>query len=99
MPEEMKDYIDNIISEEWKKDDSGMVDYSKYRDVWGYLRENYPYIAAGWKSFHHPAALCGAKGCVRACLDHLDKKGVLSRKFKHPFRDRKPWLIRDTPQA
>ncbi|MDX9979110.1 MAG: (4Fe-4S)-binding protein [Lentisphaeria bacterium] len=93
MPEEIKGYIDKIISEEWKQGGTDMVDYSKYKNVWGYLRQNFPYITAGWESFHHPAALCGAKGCVRACLDHLDKKGVLSHKFKHPFRDRKPWKI------
>lgn len=94
MPEEIKGYIDKIISEEWKQDGADMIDYSKYQNVWGHLRKNYPYIAAGWESFHHPAALCGGKGCIRACLDHLDKKGVLSRKFKHPFRDRKPWAIK-----
>jgi ferredoxin len=96
MPEEIKGYIDKIISEEWKQGGDDMVDYSKYKNVWGYLQQNYPYIAAGWKSFHHPAALCGAKGCVRACLDHLDKKGALSRTFKHPFRERghRPWQIK-----
>jgi len=28
----------------------------------------------------------GARGCIIACMDHLEKKGVLSKKFKNPFR-------------
>ena len=36
------------------------------------------------KVFNAPSALCG-EGCVMACLSHLDKKGVLNRKFRHPF--------------
>ncbi len=95
MPEEIKPYIDNIINDVWKDNEKGMLDYSKHQGVWAYLRENYPYITNNHNSFHHPAALCGARGCTRACLDHLDKKGVLTHKFKYPFRDRKPWVIKN----
>jgi epoxyqueuosine reductase len=95
MPEEIKVFVNRLLRDEWKEDEQGMLDYTQQKDVWDYLREKFPYIRNGWESFHHPAALCGSKGCVRACLDHLDRKGVLSRKFSHPFRDRKPWRIAD----
>lgn len=45
-----------------------------------------PYAVSARKNFLAPAALCG-DGCVRACLAHLDKKGVLTRKFYHSFRE------------
>ncbi len=93
MPEKVKEYVDNIINDVQVKDNEEMLDYSKYNDIWGYLRANFPYINNAHASFHHPATLCGARGCTRACLDHLEKKGVLTKKFKHPFKDRKPWSL------
>ncbi len=38
-------------------------------------------------------ALEGAAGCIRACMIHLEEKGVLRNKFKSPFRKRKPWRL------
>ena len=49
------------------------------------------------KKYHHPIhlitynlggsrAMCGARGCMRACLAHLDEADRLSRKFDKPFR-------------
>ena len=52
-------------------------------------------IRNGYESFHHPGALCGAAGCTRACLDHLDRKGVLTKKFHHPFREKPVWKLPD----
>jgi epoxyqueuosine reductase len=41
---------------------------------------------------NHPA-ICGGRGCLRACMVHLEKKGVLKNQFKSPFRKRKPWRL------
>jgi epoxyqueuosine reductase len=38
-------------------------------------------------------AICGGRGCMRACMIHLEKRGVLKNKFEKPFRRRKPWLV------
>jgi ferredoxin len=38
-------------------------------------------------------AVCGARGCTRACMISLEKRGVLQNKFKAPFRRRKPWRV------
>ena len=46
---------------------------------------------------HHNPALEGARGCIRACMDHLHRRGVLSRSFVNPFRRRPPWKM--TPPA
>jgi len=42
---------------------------------------------------HHNPALEGARGCVRACMDHLHKRKALSRSFVNPFRKRPPWKL------
>ncbi|MBR6523325.1 MAG: hypothetical protein IKT39_01785 [Clostridia bacterium] len=41
----------------------------------------------------HLQAVEGARGCMRECYIHLEKKGVLTKKFKNPFRTQKPWVI------
>lgn len=38
-------------------------------------------------------AMCAGRGCIRACMVHLEQKGVLKNKFKEPFRKRKPWKL------
>ncbi|PIZ17388.1 hypothetical protein COY52_04645 [Candidatus Desantisbacteria bacterium CG_4_10_14_0_8_um_filter_48_22] len=38
-------------------------------------------------------ALEGARGCIRACMIHLEEQGKLKNKFKEPFRRRKPWKL------
>jgi len=41
----------------------------------------------------HNHALEGARGCMRECYIHLEKKGVLTHKFKNEFRKHKPWKL------
>ena len=38
----------------------------------------------------YPCSICG-RACDVACYCHLEKKGVLKRKFKTPFRTRDEW--------
>lgn len=38
-------------------------------------------------------AVCGARGCTRACMITLEKRGVLKNKFVNEFRTQKPWTI------
>lgn len=50
--------------------------------------------AAGYpRVYEHNAALEGARGCVRACMVHLEERGVLTNKFVNRFRTRKPWRL------
>lgn len=55
--------------------------------VQGLLRRYYG-NAAGYNS-----ALCGGRGCIRACMVHLEQTGKLTRGFESPFRKRKPWHL------
>ncbi len=50
--------------------------------------------ARGYPDVHHRnAALEGARGCIRACMVHLEERGVLKNQFVNPFRTRKPWRL------
>ena len=37
-------------------------------------------------------SICG-RACDRACYMHLEKKGVLTRKFNRPFREKQDWKL------
>ena len=38
-------------------------------------------------------AVCGSRGCTRACMISLERRGVLKNKFENPFRTGKPWKV------
>ncbi len=50
--------------------------------------------------FHKPRrlyntgeAVCGGRGCLRACMIRLEQRGVLANRFERPFRRREPWSV------
>lgn len=38
-------------------------------------------------------AVCGARGCTRACMISLEARGVLENRFEQPFRRRPAWKV------
>jgi epoxyqueuosine reductase len=44
-------------------------------------------------------AICGGRGCVRACMISMEKRGVVTNKFHGPFRKGKPWKVDWTEAA
>ncbi|MBT3286591.1 MAG: hypothetical protein HN904_29550 [Victivallales bacterium] len=48
--------------------------------------------------FRH-LAICVGRGCVRACLDHLEKAGRLEAKFHTPMIEGKRWKLNEPPAA
>ena len=38
-------------------------------------------------------AICGGKGCLRACMVSLESRGLMKNKFHKPFRRTKPWTV------
>ncbi len=44
-------------------------------------------------------AICGGKGCVRACMMSLEARKAVGNQFKSPFRRRKPWSVDWTKDA
>jgi len=58
-------------------------------------RENPPpYYNFLDRRFRH-RSICVARGCVRACMDHLEKSGRIERQYKTPMIEDKQWVIKD----
>jgi len=59
----------------------------------GYERELNPFLKEYPRRYGYGRALGGAFGCIRACMDHLEKTGVLQNRFRTPFRTAPPWKL------
>lgn len=46
--------------------------------------------------FRH-LAICVGRGCVRSCLDHLEKTGRIQKTFKTPLIEGKRWKLNEAP--
>jgi ferredoxin len=62
-------------------------------NVWGVIKEKLPYSRNAWESYHHPSCICGARGCIRACMIHLEEQRKIANLFRNPFRKRTPWQL------
>ena len=54
------------------------------------------YNAFMQRRFRH-LAVCVGRGCVRACLDHLEKTGRIEATFKTQFIDGERWKLNEPP--
>lgn len=41
-------------------------------------------------------AVCGARGCIRACMNSLERSHRIENVFDTPFEHKKPWLLDNT---
>ncbi len=55
--------------------------------------EHNPFLIEPSPVYVYGRALEGARGCIRACMIHLEEEGRITKTFKNPFRKRKPWRI------
>ena len=47
--------------------------------------------------FRH-LAICVGRGCLRACLDHLERTGRIEKTYKTPFIERERWKLDSPPE-
>jgi len=57
-----------------------------------YTRYN-PFIGEPSPAILYSRAIEGGRGCIRACMIHLEKQGKTRNRFKEPFRKRKTWQM------
>jgi epoxyqueuosine reductase QueG len=56
-------------------------------------RENPPaYFQFLQRRFRHQS-ICGARGCIRACMDHLEKTGRILHTYDTPMIEGEQWVI------
>jgi epoxyqueuosine reductase len=45
---------------------------------------------------HH--TICGGRGCIRKCMDHLEKTGRIQKQYRTPMVEGRQWVIEDPPE-
>ena len=75
-PDEVRQYCQDVVDDKIPKPTLEEIDQLVTQKV--------PYTVNVQKMFGSPSGLCG-DGCIRACLEHLDAKGILTAKFHQPF--------------
>jgi ferredoxin len=61
-------------------------DYKSVVDYYKYIRNHVGYYA-----------MCGARGCIRACMNTLEKTNRIENKFHNEFYKKPSWLLPNKP--
>ena len=68
--------------------------YSPFVDEESTREDPPPYFRFLERRFRHQS-ICGARGCVRACMDHLEKTGRIEKQYHTPMIEGEQWVISD----
>ena len=83
-----------FVGAECKTADNGMPDYadpgSGARKKPGWWS---PFFKKPRNLYNTGQAICGARGCTRACMISMEARGAVDNKFEKPFRRRPTWKV------
>lgn len=91
----------NVKNSELTEEEAYILAYSIANAKWGRkpetnsVMEYYDYIISHTGYF----AICGARGCIRACNNALEKAGRIESKFHNPYYKKPSWLLSGKPEA
>lgn len=90
----------NVRNTEMTEEEAYILSYTISKGIWGRkpdtnkVMEYYDYILSHTGYF----AICGAKGCIRACMNALERAGKIENKFYNPFYYKKSWSLSSKPE-
>lgn len=67
--------------------------YEKAMVVVSKLKGDVPYYRSLTGGFPGNWSICGGRGCMRTCMDHLESEGRIQAGFNEPFRKRSMWTV------
>jgi len=90
----------DVRNSEMTEEEAYILCYSMARATWFRKPDNkavmgyYDYILNHSGYF----AICGAKGCIRACMNALEKSGRIENTFHNQFYKKPSWTLSNTPE-
>ena len=90
----------DVRNSEMTEEEAYIMAYAMANARWGRkpytnsVMEYYDYIISHTGYF----AICGARGCIRACSDVLERAGRIENKFHNNYYKRKSWLLPNQPE-
>jgi len=91
----------DVRNSEMSEEEAYIMCYTMAGGKWGRKPEStrvmgyYDYILTHSSYF----AICGARGCIRACMDQLEKTGRIENQFHNRFYKKESWLLPNKPQT
>ena len=91
----------DVRTSEMTEEEAYILCYTMAGAHWARKPENtaaigyYDYI----KSHTGYFAICGARGCIRACMDVLERAGRTENRFHNPFYRKEGWLLPNKPDT
>ena len=88
----------NVRDSEMTEEEAYILSYTIAKGQWGRKPTNsvlgyYDYILSHTSYF----AICGARGCIRACMNALERTDKIENKFHNNFYRKKSWLLPNKP--
>ncbi len=90
----------DVRNSEMTEEEAYIMSYTMANGRWGRKPDTnrvmtyYDYIISHTGYF----AICGAKGCIRACMNALERSGRIENRFHNPFYYKKSWKLQNTPE-
>ena len=91
----------DVRNSEMTEEEAYILSYSVANAKWGRkphtnaVMEYYDYIINHTGYF----AICGAKGCIRGCMDALEKAGRIENTFHNRFFRKESWSLSNKPEC
>ena len=90
----------DVRNSEMTEEEAYILSYTIANGTWGRKPDTnkvmayYDYIISHTGYF----AICGAKGCIRACMNALERADKIENKFNNRFYHKKSWTLSNTPE-
>ena len=90
----------DVRNSEMTEEEAYIMTYTMANGRWGRKPESnavmgyYDYILTHTGYF----AICGARGCIRACMNALEKSKRIENLFHNNFYYKKSWLLPNKPE-
>ncbi|MBE6571092.1 MAG: hypothetical protein E7656_02455 [Ruminococcaceae bacterium] len=91
----------DVRNSDMTEEEAYILTYSMASAKWGRkpetnaVMEYYDYILRHTGYF----AICGARGCIRACMNALEKADKIENKFHNQFYKKPSWLLPNKPES
>ncbi len=90
----------DVRSSQMSEEEAYILCYSLMKSTWPRKPEDsrvfsyYKYMVDHTGYF----AICGAKGCIRACMNMLERAGRIENTFRNPFYKKESWSLPNAPE-
>lgn len=89
----------DVRNSEMTEEEAYILTYSLASAKWGRKPESNSVIGYYDYILNHTGyfAICGARGCIRACMNALEKTKRIENRFHNKFYEKDSWLLPNKP--